>query len=202
MPMRQCATLLLALLASLPGLASVAEAQPRSIDTANSKLLIHVFKTGLFSGFADNHLVEAPISNGTVDESALRVTFAVDSRQMKVLDPQLQPDRRQQIQQRMLGAEVLDSVRFPQIIFQSTSVEPSAEGRLLVRGQLSLRGVTRPVSAIVTSASERYLGTCNLKQRDFGITPISIVAGTVKVKDELKIEFDIRTKAQTASQSK
>jgi hypothetical protein len=31
-----------------------------------------------------------------------------------------------------------------------------------------------------------------LKQRDFGITPVSIAGGTVKVKNELTIDFDIR----------
>jgi hypothetical protein len=32
-----------------------------------------------------------------------------------------------------------------------------------------------------------------LKQSEFGITPISIVGGTVKVKNEMKIDFDIVT---------
>jgi hypothetical protein len=32
-----------------------------------------------------------------------------------------------------------------------------------------------------------------LKQRDFGITPVSVAGGTVKVKDQVKIEFDIAT---------
>jgi hypothetical protein len=30
-----------------------------------------------------------------------------------------------------------------------------------------------------------------LKQRDFGITPVSIGGGTIKVKDEVRIEFDV-----------
>jgi len=30
-----------------------------------------------------------------------------------------------------------------------------------------------------------------LKQTDFGIKPVTIAGGTVKVKDELTIEFDI-----------
>jgi len=34
-----------------------------------------------------------------------------------------------------------------------------------------------------------------LKQHDFGITPISIAGGTVKVRDELKVEFDIVVKS-------
>jgi len=37
-----------------------------------------------------------------------------------------------------------------------------------------------------------YTGRVVLKQRDFGITPVSIAGGTVKVKNELTIDFDIR----------
>jgi polyisoprenoid-binding protein YceI len=175
------------------GLAGTAAGQVRSIDTANSKLVVHVSKSGVFSGFADNHEVEAPIAEGTIDEKAARARFAVDSRQMKVLDPQLSPDKRRQVQERMLGPEVLDSIRFPAITFESTNVEQDGEGRLRVIGRLSLHGVTRPVSIVARKTNGRYAGTFAIKQRDFGITPVSIAGGTVKVKDELKIEFDIRT---------
>ena len=37
----------------------------------------------------------------------------------------------------------------------------------------------------------RYRGTVVVKQRDFEIQPISIAGGAVKVKDEVKVEFDI-----------
>src|SRR5205809_6593262 len=171
---------------------AVAVAQEHPIDTASSKLTVRAFKTGLFSGFADNHEIEAPITEGSIDEAAGRVKFAVDSRRMKVLDPQMNPSRRQEVQERMLGPEVLDSTRFPQITFDSTSVERSKD-LYVVHGQLSLRGVTRPIAVNVRSESGRYEGTFTLKQRDFGIAPISIAGGTVKVKDELQIEFDIRT---------
>jgi hypothetical protein len=33
-----------------------------------------------------------------------------------------------------------------------------------------------------------------LKQRDFGIEPVSVGGGTVKVKDELRVEFEIVAK--------
>jgi polyisoprenoid-binding protein YceI len=85
---------------------------------------------------------------------------------------------------------VLDTTRFPQIAFESTSVERSKD-LYVVHGQLSLHGVTRAIIVNVRSESGRYKGTCTLKQRDFGIAPISIAGGTVKVKDELQIEFDI-----------
>ena len=187
--------LILAFLVVFPVLASAYSwGQGQTIDPANSKLTVHAFKSGLFAGFADNHEIEAPIAEGTIDEINSQVRFRVDSERMRVLDPRLSPSKRQQVQDRMLGPEVLASNRFPEITFVSTGVEPRGRNEFLVRGDLSLRGVTHPVSTtVVRQDSGRYTGICTLKQRDFGIAPISIAGGTVKVKDELKIEFDIRT---------
>jgi len=36
-----------------------------------------------------------------------------------------------------------------------------------------------------------YRGSGQLRQKDFGITPVSVAGGSVKVKDEVRIEFDI-----------
>ena len=188
------------ILAPIIFLATMAWAQARPIDSATSKLTVHAFKTGLFSGFADNHEIEAPIAEGSIDEASPRVNFVIESRAMKVLDPQMSSDKRRQVQERMLGPEVLNVERFPKITFESMKVEKSGPGEFLVHGRLTLHGVTRPVSVKVRNESGRYLGTCTLKQRDYGIEPISIVGGTVKVKDELKIDFDIRTTTQAAQQ--
>jgi polyisoprenoid-binding protein YceI len=167
--------------------------QVAPIDTAHSRLLIHVSKTGVFSGFADNHEVEARIAKGTLDAKRGQLKLSVDSRQMQVLDPQLPPDKRRQVQERMLGPEVLDSTHFPEIIFESTHVEHGQEGAVVVNGRLSLHGTTKPVSLVAHLKSGRYRGTFVLKQRDFGIVPVSVAGGTVKVKDELAIDFDIAT---------
>jgi YceI-like domain len=99
-------------------LLAVSSAQVRSVDTAQSKVHVYAFKSGVLSGFADNHDIEAPIVEGTIDENASRVKFVIDARRMRVLDPQLSPNKRQQVQERMLGPEVLDSTKFPQITFE------------------------------------------------------------------------------------
>ena len=176
-----------------------AAGQTRGIDTRDSKLIVRVSKAGLFSSFADNHEVEAPISEGVIDVGARQVRFVIESKRMKVLDPQLAADKRQQVQERMLGPDVLDVTRFPDIKFESTSVEQTGPDHMLVHGQLSLHGATRPVVADVRTENGRYLGSVTLKQRDFGITPVTIAGGTVRVKDELKIEFDICPSTQAAS---
>jgi polyisoprenoid-binding protein YceI len=91
----------------------------------------------------------------------------------------------------MLGPEVLDSGQFPEITFESTHVEPGPEGTVKVDGRLRLHGVTNPLSIVAHGENGRYTGRFALKQRSFGITPVSIAGGTIKVKDELAIEFDI-----------
>jgi hypothetical protein len=49
---------------------------------------------------------------------------------------------------------------------------------------LALRGRLNPVAVDVALKDGHYLGSATIKQRDFGITPVSIAGGTVKVKDE------------------
>jgi polyisoprenoid-binding protein YceI len=156
--------------------------------------VVHVSKSGLFSAFGDNHEVEAPISEGSVDEKRAIVTLVIETARMRVLDPQLAPGKRQQVQDRMLGPDVLDISHFPKISFESTKVTPGTNDTLTVAGRLSIHGVTQPVLLKVRSEAGRYQGTCTIKQREFGITPVTVAGGTVRVKDELKIDFEIRTR--------
>lgn len=171
--------------------------EPQPIDTMESRVTVHVFKAGLFAAFADNHEIEAPISDGTIDTGAQRVRVVFDARRMKVLDPALSASKREQVQQRMLGPDVLDSARFPQITFTSTSIERIGSAELRVRGELSLHGVTRPLTLDVRTEAGRYVGSSSLKQSEFGITPVRIAGGTVKVKDEIQTVFDIRGSRNT-----
>jgi YceI-like domain len=169
-------------------------AESRPIDVERSTLTVLVYKSGVFSAFADDHVIRAPIASGSVSADAPRgVDISVRSGTLTVLDPKLASGKRAEIQTRMLGPEVLDSAKFPEIVFASTSIEPAGADRWTVTGRLTIHGVTRPTTLSVVQKDGRYRGTLVLKQRDFGIEPISIVGGTVKVKDELKIEFDIVT---------
>ncbi len=99
----------------------------------------------------------------------------------------------------MLGPEVLDSDRFSEIRFEANKVEQTRQDRFLVSGSLSLHDRTRPICAC--PAFQRALPRdAVLKQRDFGITPVSVAGGTVRVKDTLKIEFEIATEAGPTGQ--
>ena len=172
-------------------------AQTLPIDTEHSVITVHVFKSGLFSGFADNHEIRAPISGGLLDEAERRVEIVVDSRKLVVLDPNLPPEKRQQVQERMLGPDVLDSNQFHEIRFQAKDVKEESADHFLLAGTLSLHGKTRPMSFRVVRSSGHYRGDVILKQRDFGITPVMVAGGTVKVKDEMKIDLDISAEVKS-----
>jgi polyisoprenoid-binding protein YceI len=171
---------------------SRASAQRRAIDPARSTITVYVFKSGFFSAFAHDHQIAAPITEGTVDESAQpAVTLRIESRSLRVLDPKLSAEQRAEVQKTMEGPEVLDVARHSEIRFQATAVEKAGNQGWVLRGHLSLHGQTRPVTVTVKSENGRYSGVAVLKQTDFGVKPVSIAGGTVRVKDEVRIEFQI-----------
>jgi polyisoprenoid-binding protein YceI len=164
------------------------------IDPQKSSITVRVFKTGVFSAFGHEHEISAPIQQGSFTENAASVELTVDARKMRVMDKDVSEKDRTEIQQTMLGPKVLDSEKFPEIRFQSTSVERLGEGKWAILGDLTIRGETRPVKVRVEGQNGHYRGIAELKQKDFGITPVTVARGTVKVKNELRVEFDIVSK--------
>ena len=175
-------------------LSASAPGETWTIDGQHSSLTVHVFKSGLFSAFGDNHEVKATVASGSVsDGDKPAVEIEVDARQMTVLDPDLAKEKRAEVQKRMLGPEVLDVAKFPEIRFKSTAVRPLGEGRWRVEGVLELHGKNVPLTFEVTGTRERFRGSATVRQRAFGIEPISVAGGTVKVRDDLKVDFEIVT---------
>lgn len=177
-------------------LAISAFSDERSIDPSSSTLTVKVWKTGLFSAFAHNHDISAPITSGAVnDGDNASVQFRVNSRGMKVLDPEASASTRAEVEHNMRSSEVLDTQQYPEISFESTHVQSTANGVYAVSGNLTLHGQTHPVQVVVkTARSGKYEGSAKLKQTTFGIQPISIGGGAVKVKDEVDIAFTISLK--------
>jgi polyisoprenoid-binding protein YceI len=166
-------------------------AQQHSIDTQKSTLTIHVGKTGAFSGLGHEHEVRAPIHSGSADTSPHpSVEIHVDARDLRVIDKDASESDRTEVQKTMLGPEVLDSEHHQEIVFKSTGAESAGQERWTLRGNLALRGQTRPVTAQVTLKDGHYTGEATVKLTDFGIKPPG-KAG-VRAKDELKITFDVR----------
>jgi len=168
-----------------------ARAEPHHINTAKSTLTVRVYKAGVFSAFGHNHTISAPVRGGTVDSAAHRVELTVNAAALRVHDPDVSEKDRAEIQKTMLGPEVLDAERHQEIEFRSTGVEAAAPGAWTVRGNLTLHGETKSVTLQVRETNGHYTGTARLRQSEFGIKPVKVAGGTVRVKDDVQIDFDI-----------
>jgi polyisoprenoid-binding protein YceI len=92
----------------------------------------------------------------------------------------------------MLRSTLLDGARYPEIRITSVRVEGDAISPMVIAA-LRIRDQTRqvavPVTLQTTSTGLQVSGTFEIKQTDFGITPLSIAMGALQVVDTLKIKF-------------
>ena len=91
----------------------------------------------------------------------------------------------------MLGPTVLDAEKFPEIRFVSESVERLSDSHWKVHGKLTLHGQTQPVVLETRLEKGHYQGTASLLQSSSGVTPIRLAGGTIQVKNEVQIKYDI-----------
>jgi polyisoprenoid-binding protein YceI len=172
--------------------AGIVVAQDRPIDTDHSAIAVHVSKAGLLSAAAHDHTIDVPIASGTIRESPdPHVEFKILTAKMSVRpDRKVDPKTELKIAQDM-NEMTLESGRYPEIAFHSTNATKMGDGQWKVDGDLSLHGVTKSVSLTVKESDGAYDTHTVLKQTDFGIKPISIGGGTIKVKNEVEIDFHI-----------
>ena len=122
--------------------------------------------------------------------------FKVDASRMEVKpDPKVDAKTQAEIQ-RDMQQMTLESVKYPEIAFRSSRVERQADGQWKVEGMLTLHGVNKPVAVTVKRIQDAYDGHTTVKQTDFGIKPITVAGGLVKVKNEVEIDFHIVTRAE------
>ncbi|HEY4394815.1 MAG TPA: YceI family protein [Polyangia bacterium] len=201
---RSCRRASLAAVVLALAAAPLVRAAPRrfTLDPQQSRVEIHVGKTGLFGFAGHEHQVVSGTLHGsaTVDlenVTASTVDLTIDAAALRVTGQGEPAGDVPKVQAAMVGPECLDAARFPTIHFASTSVAEAGaaaggERDLTVRGALTLHGVTRPLTLRVhlkaTGDRLQATGQTTLRQTEFGITPIS-KAGVVKVKNELTIDW-------------
>jgi len=184
--------------------AAAQEKTAYSIASAQSKLEIHVYKEGMFKAFGHDHLIaateisgEAQLDAQKIEDSTVRLQIATKS--LTVVDPGESEKDRRDVQATMEGEKVLDVAKFPEITFTSSGIsgaKKNAEGwELTISGKLKLHGVEKTVSfplrVQTESAQLRGEGEISILQTDYGITPVKVGGGAVKVKDKLKITFTV-----------
>lgn len=176
------AGLLVLALALLPAHGVAAEPRLYVVDPARSQVRFHATSRlmdadGRFTRFGG----EVRLDDGRLATAAARLTAEVASLDTGIglRDTHLR------------SADFLDAERHPRATFVTTGVRPAGD-RLVVSGELTIRGVTRPVTlpvtATLTGTTLRVGGELTLNRRHFGVAYQSRLN---PVGDEVKVSFDL-----------
>lgn len=183
--------------------ATKAEVARYGLVPEQSKFTVQAFSEGLLSAFGHDPVIlirdfagEVQFVPETFENASLKIT--VDPNSLTVSGDVKEKDRLEI--ERTMREEVLETSKYPEIVFQSSNIAvskpPAGRYRVRIIGDLTLHGVTQKniwisAEASLSAESLRATGNFSLKQTDFGIKPYSAVGGTIKLKNELKFTFDI-----------
>jgi len=182
------------------------------IDTNRSRFAVQAFVTGVLSAFAHSPVIairdftgEAEFAPDMLEKASLRLK--INAASLDSADD-LSAKERQEIE-RITRDEVLETFRYPEITFESYEITGNNISgglyRMKIAGNLSLHGVKSrcafDAQVTVTPDTLRANGEFIVLQSAYGIKPVnasaifSISGGTIKLKDELKLSFDIVARA-------
>jgi polyisoprenoid-binding protein YceI len=183
-------------------------ARQYAINAMVSRFTVQAFASGLLSAFGHNPKIAIRDLKGDInfnpeqiDKSMMHLVIRADS--LSVTDNISDKDRRD-IESEM-REKVLEISKYPEIVFDVAGVTVNqaedSQFNVTLNGQLKLHGVTRsqkvPATLVGTGDMLRSFGEFSLRQTDYGVKPVSAVGGGLKVKDELKLTFDIVARAQS-----
>ncbi|WP_191059241.1 YceI family protein [Geminicoccus harenae] len=189
--------LLLAAVLSLPlGAPVLAAPAPWAIDNSHTAITFTVDHLGYSTvhGFFRDFTGELSLDPEAPEVSSVAFTIQADS-----LDT-LFAKRDEHLK----SADFLDVAQFPTITFQSTKVEPAGDDSAKVTGDLTIKGVTKPVvldvklnklepSPMTKADTAGFTVTTVIKRSDFGVSAYVPAVG-----DELTVRIDTETSPAAA----
>lgn len=180
------------------------------IDANGSSFVAQVFATGILSSFGHDPKISIKDFQGelsftltglSIENAHLRINIQADS--LEVADDITEKDRREI--HRKMTEESLETDRFPEIVYECSKVSASGSGDrywIALTGDLTLHGVTRalPLSAraVINGDTVRATGEFSVRQSDYEMRAVSAAAGAIRIKDDVKVTFDIMARKQAA----
>jgi polyisoprenoid-binding protein YceI len=178
------------------------------LDGRGSRVTAYGYATGLLSAVGHDPVIavrdlagEVQFDSGHPDASSFRVTIATSS--LAVQNDVSDKDRREI--ERTMQQQVLETAAFTEIAYEAAraTVNPLNNGRFRVEadGRLTLHGITRGQrvsgQVFVVGDTLRAQGEVTIRQTDYGIKPVSVAGGTLKLKDDVKVTFDVLARKVT-----
>ena len=170
------------------------------VNTEQSRIAIQLFKGGLLGGLGGNHLINLNRFSGKANFSPAdgwTADLLGESASLEVIDPWGNADERKEVQETMLGPTQLDVKHFPSIKLHSVSLNPKGQEDTIWQmiGDVELHGLTRreqfSLDCHQIGDKLQIRGKRTFKLTDFNIQPFSTAFGTVKIKNDFEVTYDI-----------
>lgn len=154
---------------------------------------VYTYKEGLLSKLAHDLRFTAGrfeiAARGTeltarIDVSSLRVDGSIKDGRLD--RNELSESDRQKIRDNMLDVLCARDHAEVRFVGRTSSREPP----FAVEGDLSVRGVTRPLSFLLLVRDDRLLADIELTPSHFGIKPFRALGGALRVQDRVRIAID------------
>ncbi|MEM9074296.1 MAG: YceI family protein [Myxococcota bacterium] len=162
----------------------------------NAECWIFTFKEGLLSKIAHDLKIRVGTFEVTVEEGRVEGTFDPTSLRVECArqDGRDSPSTLSASDKKKIEGniqkDVLETKRHRDVRFVSSEVAIEGE-RATVKGDLTLHGTTRPITATVQKSDGRWVTELRLHQPDFGIKPYSAMLGTLKVQPTLTVQLSV-----------
>ncbi len=108
------------------------------LDPSHASLSLRVNHMGFSQFTSQFRRFDATLSLDPKHPERASVTATIDPRSIEIVDPKLAVD--------IQGPQWFDSTKFPEMMFRSTRVELTGPNTARISGELSLHGVSLPVS--------------------------------------------------------
>jgi polyisoprenoid-binding protein YceI len=172
------------------------------IDSRASRFTVQAFATGLMARMGHNPIIgirdfsgEMQFNPDKLEAGGFRLV--IKSASLSVQNDISDKDLREI--ERLMNQEVLETAKFPEIVYETTSISVTRMADMLcsatLNGKLTMHGVTRNQTIVVRVAllgsMLRASGDFTLDQTDYNIKLVSVAGGALKLKDELKFSFEM-----------
>lgn len=185
------------------------------LEEGKSLVLVRTYRGGAFARFGHDHVISSRDVRGYVmlgdEQTGTHADIYIpleslivdekDFRKQAGLENSLSETDIAGTRHNMMAA-VLQADRYPFVYIHLKQVSGQMP-ELLLTVDWSMHGVTReiqlPADVAVNGDRMRVSGQLRLKQTDFSMTPFSVMAGALRVEDEIKLRFELHARRRLAS---
>jgi polyisoprenoid-binding protein YceI len=168
------------------------------LGPADGSLRVHTYREGVAQKVGHDLIIDCRDWRATVEVTEQgepgSITLEVDPSSLHVLEghrgvkPLTDKDRAE------IRSNIAEKILLAKPISFASSEAELRDGRLALRGELTIAGATRPAAfeLDIGELDGRARGTLVVTQSEWGIKPYRAFMGALKVRDSVEIVLDVR----------